>query len=952
MDANGTPYHLLLGERDWRPVLDASATDRVVWDPDRASVGLASRVPRVGRRRAGRLVPSDRRGAAIDRFGTWYWIDADSKRIRVAPNADPRVGTYWASDRPISTTPFSGTDFAPQDDAPAPKPQTLRGLTVTTHHFLVAGTLEPAGLLIFDLHAGGPPIWHGWPPTLAFAPFDLAPARDGGVWILDRDRSGTSRVFRLDRHFRITDLGAGSVELTAERSADFAPVDSEGRPVPAVVFPKGLELGLSSPAGIESPVALLELPDASLLILDNPTGSSFSLIHRIADGSVVGDPVALENALAPILPAASADRDLLAHDFAYLPASEDASLEPGTLTGTLTGALFLAAAEHSQSFAFALTVSNGKLSLTVCPRTLPMRRWSGKALVAADDEVYYDFEERWLPLTEHPRRRFAPRGTLESIVLDGRIPGCRWHRLLLDACIPNGSVVSIASRAADDHDRLGVVAWQEEPRPYLRATGSELPFHRPFTVRDLAREGTGTWELLLQRAEGRYIELRVTLVSDGRSSPWLRALRVYHPRFSYLDKYLPAIYRDAPGSASFLDRFLANIEGILTATEDKIAQAQMLFDSRTAPDAYLDWLAGWLGARLDPRWDESRKRLFLAHAPLLFRWRGTARGLLAAIRIAVEPCPDHAIFTSLASGAAGTPTFGDVRLVEHHTTRALPTVALGDPTEPEGPAIAGGAQPWRPSMGAAALHSRWAGFLRDRYRDLAAPADDARALAGLNAAWRTGLATFEGLRFSPVLPASQPQAVDWSDFIDRSLSIPYAHVTDGDGKRFRAFLGQRYVRIEELNVAHRLSGALAHPSFATVTLPGENEMPEGGQRLVDWVDFASLALPIARRAHRFTVLVPITPRIAPATRAERLARVREIVAREKPAHTTFDVKPYWALFQVGGARLGIDTVLGEGARFVAVVLGATFTGESFLAESHPWNVENRSVLGRDASMEI
>ena len=44
---------------------------------------------------------------------------------------------------------------------------------------------------------------------------------------------------------------------------------------------------------------------------------------------------------------------------------------------------------------------------------------------------------------------------------------------------------------------------------------------------------------------------------------------------------------------------------------------------------------------------------------------------------------------------------------------------------------------------------------------------------------------------------------------------------------------------------------------------------------------------------------------------------RVIVDIEKPAHTDFEVKPYWALFQVGTARLWFDTVIGEGSRYTA-----------------------------------
>ena len=87
-------------------------------------------------------------------------------------------------------------------------------------------------------------------------------------------------------------------------------------------------------------------------------------------------------------------------------------------------------------------------------------------------------------------------------------------------------------------------------------------------------------------------------------------------------------------------------------------------------------------------------------------------------------------------------------------------------------------------------------------------------------------------------------------------------------------------------------------------------------------------------------------------RQRRLAQVEEIVQHEKPAHTDFDIKFYWSLFQIGGARLGLDTVLGEGSRFVALVLGVNYLGQSYLEGGHPWDVTDRTVLGRDPLRRI
>ena len=45
---------------------------------------------------------------------------------------------------------------------------------------------------------------------------------------------------------------------------------------------------------------------------------------------------------------------------------------------------------------------------------------------------------------------------------------------------------------------------------------------------------------------------------------------------------------------------------------------------------------------------------------------------------------------------------------------------------------------------------------------------------------------------------------------------------------------------------------------------------------------------------------------------------RRVVELEKPAHTSFDIQPYWALFRVGQARVGLDSALSEGSRSEAL----------------------------------
>src|SRR4029079_10197060 len=150
--------------------------------------------------------------------------------------------------------------------------------------------------------------------------------------------------------------------------------------------------------------------------------------------------------------------------------------------------------------------------------------------------------------------------------------------------------------------------------------------------------------------------------------------------FSYLSNYLPAVYREDPESASFLDRFLALFEGFFTSIEDRIAAAELLLDVRSAPPDALDWLAGFFGVALDPAWDDARRRLFIKHAMDFFRFRGTIRGLQMALELAIARCPSEAIFEERRA----SPHSAAIRVIEKYRTRRTPGVVLGDPTDLEG----------------------------------------------------------------------------------------------------------------------------------------------------------------------------------------------------------------------------------------------------------------------------
>ena len=932
MDANGTRYQLLLGYDDWGACTDhergprtlrqtweasppdVAATD-LAWNGERAELTLRPRLLRFTP--APRQVPptlEDRRGAARDRYGNWYWIDANRQEIRVNSAGTGNTSHFWSVGdglECISEPSFGG--FQPLAVRPPPALLPLSGLTVTEDHYLVAGVLEPAGLVIFDLYAVGPPRQVLWPKEIPFVPFDMAPAPGGGVWILDRAHA---RYWALDCHFRVIPRDQADFQLAPPRSDDFQPqAGGPRRLTPARTFPAGISLNAASPVATRDPIAIEALPDGTVLILDRNPGNSFSLIFRYRFGRQLGQPVSTEVMAEQVELEPGQSFTLTARDFAFVAEHQAAD---GTAQ---LDRLYVVAAEGDQGYAFLLSRANDQLVLEPLTDYLPMRLFGGKGLVTAAGQPYYDFADRWIPLVAQRRPRYAEQadvftpagatGTGGRPAFDGRQPDCVWHRLLLDACLPPETAVQVWSRAANSLDELARTAWRPEPALYQRGDGSELPFvSRPIAA------GAGTWELLLQRARGQYLQLWLRLLGNRRSTPRLRALRAYYPRFSYPQHYLPAVYREDPDSASFLERFLANPEGFFTAIEDKIAAAQILFDPRTAPADALPWLARWFGVVLDPVWDEARRRLFLLHAMDFFQYRGTIRGLVMALRLVHEPCADQSIFSDPPDAPLQS-----FRIVEQFRTRRTPGVVLGDPgigitQQPATPTSR-----WQPQQGSLALNRRYTAFLA-----------------------ASGTAPGPLVAFPLQPPADQSAA--WTQFAQTALGfVPSA--TAADLGRWQDFLTRRYRRISTLNAAYHTSWT----AFTAIPLP--LQLPPDGAPLVDWYQFEAVVLVMRRTAHRFTVLLPAPKTDTPdgAEHRRRLDLTRRVIDLEKPAHTVYDIKFHWAYFRVGEARLGDNSILDRGSRspelLPPLVLGQGYLAGAYLAPGYPQNVTDRQLVGRD-----
>src|SRR5262249_17804289 len=143
----------------------------------------------------------------------------------------------------------------------------------TSLHYLVVGTLDPQGLVVFDLHRGGDPRQLLWPASVPFVPFDFAAVPGGGVIVLDRQNG---RLWALGQT-----LGGGSlrgIDASVSLSPEFEPVD--GSSGPKAPWLRGITLDLSLLLAVPWPVAVESLPDGSVLVLETDPGADFSFVHR------------------------------------------------------------------------------------------------------------------------------------------------------------------------------------------------------------------------------------------------------------------------------------------------------------------------------------------------------------------------------------------------------------------------------------------------------------------------------------------------------------------------------------------------------------------------------------------------------------------------------------------------------------------------------------------------
>ncbi len=274
-----------------------------------------------------------------------------------------------------------------------------------------------------------------------------------------------------------------------------------------------------------------------------------------------------------------------------------------------------------------------------------------------------------LPLSLNSLARSGWTDPNSPRVIDSGVSRTVWHRLYLEAILPPRCGVTVWLTAADQPSGISSAGalWyphvfgdtdtsslpEGTPNAVWLPFSSEVPFAAPVLAETPIPNRQGLFMVLIQRANtavrdlsGRFLGIRVTMNGDRRSTPEIAALRVWGPRFSYVNNYLPELYRenkfspaaDQPGPSTrhnFFARFTNIFEAQMTGIEDRIANSYLLTRPESTPDAALDWLGGWVG--LSPTgYPQDRRRARLLASPRLHRERGTAAGITLALNIATK----------------------------------------------------------------------------------------------------------------------------------------------------------------------------------------------------------------------------------------------------------------------------------------------------------------------------
>lgn len=223
----------------------------------------------------------------------------------------------------------------------------------------------------------------------------------------------------------------------------------------------------------------------------------------------------------------------------------------------------------------------------------------------------------------------------------------RWLRVQAVADLPEGSTLEISYGSTDNkeiRDQLHAIAGDTSISASQRVqtlSGEPEFWHRPTVFYGTAAsEKSKTYSAKLFDTKDRYLIVRVTMTATaGARLPLLSELAVLYPGRTLMED-LPSIYQKVEAQPN---SFLRDLVGVLETTtqglDSQIGSMGRQIHPETAPEAWLNFIARWLGVPWDDALSLDQKRAIVLRAADLARTRGTRAGLEALLESLIPGTP-------------------------------------------------------------------------------------------------------------------------------------------------------------------------------------------------------------------------------------------------------------------------------------------------------------------------
>jgi phage tail-like protein len=246
-----------------------------------------------------------------------------------------------------------------------------------------------------------------------------------------------------------------------------------------------------------------------------------------------------------------------------------------------------------------------------------------------------------------------------------------WTRIEITGTLPEGTSLEVSYAAATDDDtrnQLNNIAADKTLSVTRRIQKLlEIPdIWRPKTVFYGSAQQTINTEVTLSaplfNVSEYYLWGAITLIALPEATlPKISQVRVIYPERSLMED-LPAIYHQFGNSPDFMRYLVGVLEATTQELDDRIDTMSDLLHWKTAPDAWLNFVARWLGVPWDDALNSDQKKSLLQHSAELARNRGTRSGLEMLLQSLIPGTPPRFRVTDATAdfgfamvGGAGSP---------------------------------------------------------------------------------------------------------------------------------------------------------------------------------------------------------------------------------------------------------------------------------------------------------